>query len=150
MGLYLSPVCERVRGQISLDLDGELSQLEQAMVARHLERCAECGAFRDELTAFTAALREAPLETPERPILLPPLRRARFEAVRDAALRVGAAAAGVALIVGLGLGERNIAGSGSRASARPAYLDSPSYESRLVKQASDFRLTELHSLVRPL
>jgi anti-sigma factor RsiW len=149
MGSYFSPACVRVRSQISLDLDGELSHLERVMVAHHLERCASCEAFRDGLVAFTSELREAPLEAPEYPITLPRLRRGRLE-FRAAALSVGAAAASIALMLGIGLGERDVFGAGSKASARPAYLDSQSYESRLVQQASQYRLRELHSLTRPV
>jgi predicted anti-sigma-YlaC factor YlaD len=146
---YFSPVCQRVRSQISLDLDGELSQFERAMVAHHVERCAECAAFRDDLLVFTSELRSAPLEAPEHPIAIPRLARARLE-LRAAALSVGAAAASIALLVGLGLGDRDLVGAGSKSSARPAYLDSQSYESRLVQQASQYRLRELHSLIRPV
>ena len=149
MESYSRTVCERVRGQISLDLDGELSQLERAMVSRHLEHCAECDAFRDDLVAFTSALREAPLEAPEHPIALPRLRRARLE-FGAAALSIGAAAASIALLLGVALGERDLVGTGSKSSARPAYLDSQNYESHLVQQASQYRLRELHSLIRPV
>ena len=66
-------------------------------------------------------------------------------------MRVGAAAAGIALILGVGLGERELVGSaGSKSSGRPAYLDSQSYEGRFIRQAHDYRLVELHSLVRPV
>ena len=149
MGSYFSPACVRVRSQISLDLDGELSHLERVMVAHHLERCSECEAFRDGLVAFTSELREAPLEAPEHPIALPRLRRARAE-LRATGLSVGAAAASIALMLGISLGQRDIFGPGSKASARPAYLDSQSYETRLVQQASEYRLRELHSLIRPV
>ena len=40
--VYPLSVCARVREQVSLELDGELSQLEQRMLAAHLERCAAC------------------------------------------------------------------------------------------------------------
>jgi predicted anti-sigma-YlaC factor YlaD len=149
MGSYFSPACVRVRGQISLDLDGELSHLERVMVAHHLERCGACAAFRDGLFAFTSELREAPLETPEHPIALPRLRRRRLE-LRAAALSVGAAAASIALMLGVGLGERDVFGAGSKTSARPAYLDSQNYEAKLVKQATEFRLREMHSHIRPV
>jgi len=54
--------CERVRVQVSLELDGELSQLERAMVAAHVLRCADCRAYRSDVHAFTRALRAAALE----------------------------------------------------------------------------------------
>jgi anti-sigma factor RsiW len=63
-----SSVCERVRAQISLELDGQLSQLERVMLARHVERCADCRAYRADVTAATYALRHAPLEPVERSV----------------------------------------------------------------------------------
>ena len=63
-------VCDRVRSQLSLQLDGELSQLERAMVVRHLRRCAGCQAFQINVAAFTQALREAPAETMEVPVVV--------------------------------------------------------------------------------
>ena len=61
-----SVVCERVSAQVSLELDGELSQLEREMMASHLRRCAECRAFAESVRAFTEELRAAPLELPRR------------------------------------------------------------------------------------
>jgi predicted anti-sigma-YlaC factor YlaD len=89
-------VCERVRGQISVRLDGELSQLERAMVASHLERCATCRQYEIEVSGFTQVLREAPLEPMARPI--PIQRRRRHVGAR---VQVAAAAAvAVAVLVG--------------------------------------------------
>jgi anti-sigma factor RsiW len=83
-----SMICDRVRSHISLELDGELSQLERAMVAAHVERCPECRTYEAEVTAFTHVLREAPLERMEAPVVI---RRARrFVAAR---LQMGVAAA---------------------------------------------------------
>jgi len=91
-------VCERVRGQISVGLDGELSQLERVMIASHLERCAACGAFETEVSAFTRVLREAPLEPMARPVVI--RRRRRHVGAR---LQVAAAAAvAIAALVGAG------------------------------------------------
>lgn len=88
-----SVICDRVRSQISLDLDDELSQLERAMVSAHLERCPECRAYKGQVTAFTGALRAAPLERMESPIVLH--RPRRGIAVR---LQASVAAAAVALV----------------------------------------------------
>jgi predicted anti-sigma-YlaC factor YlaD len=56
--------CERVRAQASIELDGELSQLEQAMLAAHISHCPDCRAYRAEVHAFTRSLRSAPLVRP--------------------------------------------------------------------------------------
>lgn len=63
-----SIVCQRIREQVSLRLDDELSQLELRMVAAHLERCAECHAFEASVREFTEELRAAPLQSPRLPI----------------------------------------------------------------------------------
>jgi predicted anti-sigma-YlaC factor YlaD len=84
------PACDRVRSQISLELDGELSQLERAMVAAHVVRCGDCRAFRSGSTAVTRELRAAPLEQPPPSVLVRRPRRissiARFQAGVAAAM----------------------------------------------------------------
>jgi len=93
-----SLVCDRVRAQISVALDGELSQLERAMLSSHLERCSDCQTYEADVTAFTGALREAPLEPMGRPIVIQ--RRRRLVTTR---VQVGAAAAvAVASLIGAG------------------------------------------------
>jgi predicted anti-sigma-YlaC factor YlaD len=88
--------CRRVRELVSLQLDGELTELEEAQLAAHLGRCPECADFRARLEPVTAALRAAPLEPLERLIQLP---RRRQLLVRP--LQVGAAAAAVAVATSL-------------------------------------------------
>jgi anti-sigma factor RsiW len=66
--VHRSVVCDRVRAQVSLGLDGELSQLETRMLSAHLARCADCAAFEEDVRAITAELRAAPLEQLEHPI----------------------------------------------------------------------------------
>ena len=91
----LSPiVCDRVRGQVSALLDDELSQLEQRMVASHLERCADCREFEESVREFTVQMREAPLESPRIPIVV---RRARRAVLSAANLGVAAMLAVAAL-----------------------------------------------------
>ena len=89
--------CERAREWSSLRLDGELPQLQRAMLRKHLAACAGCTAFDSDLAAATATLRTAPLELLERPVVIPRRRRS--------ALRIApafAAAAAVAFVFGLG------------------------------------------------
>ena len=89
--------CERAREWSSLRLDGELPQLQRAMLRKHLAACAGCAAFDSDLAAATAALRTAPMELLERPVVIPRRRRS--------ALRIApafAAAAAVAFVFGLG------------------------------------------------
>jgi anti-sigma factor RsiW len=71
--------CERASQWISLDLDGELSQLEQAALARHLVGCARCQAVSNEVSSFTRLMREARLIEFERKARPSPARpRARM------------------------------------------------------------------------
>ena len=55
-------LCERARFWASLRLDGELSELEGALLDAHLARCAGCREITDGFAASTAAVRSAPLE----------------------------------------------------------------------------------------
>jgi predicted anti-sigma-YlaC factor YlaD len=82
--------CERTRRSISLHLDGEISDLEEAALQRHLERCTPCGALAAELAGLTELLRAAPLEEPRRSLAPEPSRGWRK---RPARRRVGAALA---------------------------------------------------------
>lgn len=77
MSPILPEVCHRTRQQVSLRLDSELSELEEALAAAHLERCAACRAFAVDLEALTETLRAAPLEEPSVRFQLP-RRRARI------------------------------------------------------------------------
>ncbi len=55
-------LCERARFWVSLRLDGELSELEGALLDAHLARCAGCSELAAGFDASTAVLRSAPLE----------------------------------------------------------------------------------------
>jgi hypothetical protein len=74
--LHRPVVCDRVRAQISLGLDGEVSQLETRLIAAHLARCGDCAAFEEDVLAFTTELRAAPLLQLEHPIVVRKSRRA--------------------------------------------------------------------------
>jgi hypothetical protein len=81
---------------VSLGLDGELSQVEQALVRAHVGRCADCAVFARDLHGLTSELRRTPLERPAGSI---PAGRRR-SGMR--ALQLGAAAAAVVLAATLG------------------------------------------------
>lgn len=66
----LSGNCERARSWTSLQVDGELSELEQALLDAHLERCPDCRAFADGVRGVDALLRAQPLEAPPQPVEL--------------------------------------------------------------------------------
>ena len=94
---YSQTVCTRVREQVSLDLDGELSQLEQRMLSTHLERCARCDAYATDVRQITERIRNAPRAVMRRPVVV--RRRHPLTTVR---LQVGVAAALAFAALGLG------------------------------------------------
>jgi anti-sigma factor RsiW len=57
-----SQLCARARFWSSLRMDGELSELESALLDAHLARCSECSALAAGFAATTDSLRAAPLE----------------------------------------------------------------------------------------
>ena len=95
--LTRSIVCDRVRAQISLGLDGELSELESRMLEAHVARCEECAAYEADVVSLTGLLREAPLEPLERPIVL----RRPSRRVSIARMQVGVAAALAVAVLGV-------------------------------------------------
>jgi anti-sigma factor RsiW len=133
-----SPACERARTQLSARFDGELNELEDTELRRHLAVCSSCSAYEAEVGSFSRMLRTAPLVEPEFPIFVP--RTRRFAA----RVQVGAAAAAVVATVVFAslsgaLKGRELASPvhflNASAAPRPAYLDSTSYEQRLIREA---------------
>jgi anti-sigma factor RsiW len=106
---YPQTVCTRVREQVSLELDGELSQLEERMLGTHLERCPRCAAYATDVRDVTARIRNAPRAFMQRPVVV---RRART--LTTARLQVGVAAAFA--LAALGLGTQLAASTEPRAS----------------------------------
>jgi predicted anti-sigma-YlaC factor YlaD len=95
--VYPLSVCARVREQVSLELDDELSQLEQRMLTAHLERCAACATYADDVRDLTERMRSAPLHTMRRPVVV---RRQR--SITTTRLQIGVAAAFALAALGLG------------------------------------------------
>ena len=92
--------CERFRESLSLGLDGMLSTFEAALLARHLDRCAECRAFSVAVTAETELLRTASLEHPSEPVVVQPAVGMRIRR-RAAGVAGAAAVAAVAALMTL-------------------------------------------------
>ena len=95
--------CDRAQAWASLELDGELSQLERALLAAHIRRCESCAPRVAEVRAVTAALRRAPLERPTRTLFVP-RRRTRVATRLALAATLAVLAAGVGGLAG-SLGE---------------------------------------------
>jgi anti-sigma factor RsiW len=97
----LSEACHRTRQHLSLRLDSGLSELEEALVAAHLGRCAACSAFAKDVETFTKALRAAPLAEPPASFTLPRrparLSPAHVGSAAAAVLSVAIAVGGIAL-----------------------------------------------------
>jgi anti-sigma factor RsiW len=108
--------CSRAQAWASLELDGELSQLEQALLEAHLRRCPACAVRVSDVRAFTAAIRAEPLARPEEPVFVPATAARRS---RSLALRIAIAATLAALAGGLGV----LAGTVSNSSGTPTAPD---------------------------
>ena len=117
--VYPHSVCTRVREQVSLGLDGELSQLEQRMLDGHLDRCAACATYADDVRDLTERIRSAPLHTMRRPVVV---RRTRH--ISTARVQVGIAAAFA--LAALGLGTQLASGPESAQSSLSRYDGVPS------------------------
>ena len=118
------------------------------MLASHLERCADCRAYSAEVTAFTEALRDSPLEGLERPVTV--VRRSR----RVAAVRIPAAVAAVMAIAVVGVSSQlaaNQAREGSfsnRTQLRFPTQDELEREQTLIENASDRSASGVKATVR--
>jgi hypothetical protein len=88
--------CERAREWSSLRLDGELSELEEARLEKHLESCAVCAAFDAGLRTSTGLLRTAPWARPSAGFEVPVVQPSRVRVSRVLAVAgvLGAAALG--------------------------------------------------------
>jgi Putative zinc-finger len=92
--------CERARQWSSLRLDGELSELEGALLEKHLESCGSCVSFDERLIATALSLRTAPPEPPRIHFQIPKRTRVSFPASRRVAVAAIAAALGLGSLVG--------------------------------------------------
>ncbi len=92
--------CERAQEWASLELDGELSQLERVLLATHLRRCAACAETVAGVRSMTAALRAAPYEPLGKPAFVPTAEKRRS---RPLAVRLALAATLAVVAAGLGM-----------------------------------------------
>ena len=103
-------LCARARFWASLRVDGELSELEGALLDAHLARCAHCAEFATGATLSTTWLREAQLER-SAPITISVPKAAPRRAA------AGVVAAAVVLATALVAGFVHGTGTGGRTSA---------------------------------
>src|SRR4051794_34149592 len=102
-------LCARARFWASLRVDGELSELEGALLDAHLARCHDCSAYAAGVTGTTEAFRSAPLVAAAPIVIEPRARPGRIVAGLVAATLVVLAA-----VVG-GLVRENASSGGTTA-----------------------------------
>jgi len=106
----IDPLCERTRAWASLELDGELSELEGVLFHEHVRGCEDCAAVVDDLRRIAAVVRATPLAEPSRRGFEFPARAVQPR-TRPLAVRALVAAAVLALAAGLGLLGSSLGGS---------------------------------------
>ena len=112
MGAVLSVECERARAWVSLGLDCELSEVEEALLRAHVGCCAVCAEFARDVDGLTQELRTT---RPLWPVAARVSLHCRRAATRK--LQLGTAAAVVAIAAGFG----SLAGSLTSHSGPPAH-----------------------------
>jgi predicted anti-sigma-YlaC factor YlaD len=132
-------LCDRARQWASLRLDGELSELESALLDSHLARCDACRAFSVEAAGIAAALRGVAMERIEEPlVVLPVVHRAPRVRALQAAVAVGLVLVAAALGSVLGVAHRSTStstASAHRHTAMIASVDSADELRRLRRPA---------------
>jgi putative zinc finger protein len=130
--------CDRAREWSSLRLDGELSELEDALLQKHLEGCGDCRGFERELRSTADLLRTAPAEAPVARFEIPAA-RTRSLLSRRLALAAVAAAALLGSLVGSYV---------NRPAPRP--VEPAPQVSLLTRDLSQLRELPRHQPVRPV
>jgi predicted anti-sigma-YlaC factor YlaD len=108
----LTNACRTAREQISLHLDGELSELEQVALNAHLAACVRCRTYGASVADVSAQLRLAPAVQPEFPVVLPHRARIRMP------LRTAQAAAAAVVVAVLGMTAAGVTPGSERALSR--------------------------------
>ena len=112
--------CERAHEWASLELDGELSTFERALLEAHLEGCRTCSEFRSQISSLTGALRAAPHERFEG-VVIGRLRRRVNMRLAPAAAAMAVAAVGLgSILASSSLRSGPVAGLGSGIGVTPA------------------------------
>ena len=109
--------CDRARAFASLELDGELSELERVLLGDHVRSCDACAVAIASIRALTESVRAAPLEQPRRPLV--PVPEPKRAPRPRPYVRLAFAAAAAVLVSGLGV----LVASFSRDDAVPAAPD---------------------------
>ena len=136
MGQVSLHMCDRIRELYSASLDGELSELDSARLHAHLASCAGCSTYAAATASASRLVRETPLEQPGFPIVIPGRRLAV-----DRKLQMAAAAAAVAVTVGMSAAVATIggpsSGSSQRAASQSEQLRFPDQELRMLERSTE-------------
>ena len=141
--VILPAECAQAYEQLSLRVDGELSDFETVLLEAHLAVCADCQAFEKSITGFTTALRTVPAEQPSVSFQLPG-GRSRMNALLASSSRAGSAAAAVAIVAVTGLATLHTALHRSTSAVPSANQG----EARLVLDLHERQLQQLDTLGR--
>jgi predicted anti-sigma-YlaC factor YlaD len=135
MGQISLHTCDRIRELYSASLDGELSELDSARLHAHLAVCGGCSTYAAATASASRLVRETPLEQPGFPIIVP---GRRLAVARK--LQMAAAAAAVAVTVGLSAAVATIGGPSAtrshRSTAQSQKLRFPDQELRMLERST--------------
>jgi predicted anti-sigma-YlaC factor YlaD len=134
----LSHECDRMRGWISAELDGELSDFESVLLQSHVRECDSCGRFRMDTAAFSAALRAAPHEALSRQVAVSHRRRRVLQPVRVPAVAAVAVSAIALSVVFASLHSGSIIGRENQAVAGSAFDDQDVRQLQLQRRQAEF------------
>jgi predicted anti-sigma-YlaC factor YlaD len=145
MALRMQPRnCERARAWVSLRMDDEISELEDALLEAHLRRCASCREFEESVCGTVLVLRAQPLEEIDHAVVVPARRRlpVRRATVASAAA-VAAAVVGVTTVLSTQVGKTPAAHAPA---PLPAAVTSDDQD---LKQLRTLRVLQLGGRVPP-
>ena len=142
-----SNACRLAREQVSLHLDGELSEFERVALDGHLASCASCRAYQASASEVSAHMRSSELEEPEFPFVLPHRARIRMP------LRTAQVAAAAAVVAIVGFAGAGLTGGGRSVSLGDANTfserGSSARSERTAQAAVEFRI-ERRIALRPV
>ena len=145
---FLATDCARARESLSVQLDGELPELELDRLETHLRICPECSAWAEQVREVTQQLRDATLEVPQETFVLPHRRR-RWAVSSGVAL---ASAAAVVATMFFAPGQHPSAGSPFRVSPTTRMATQRLTISRFARlEDGEFAATSMtHNSFRPV
>jgi predicted anti-sigma-YlaC factor YlaD len=124
--------------------DHALTEIEERMLSRHLERCSSCSGFAASVAEFTTELRAAPAAVPAirfSPVLARPRRGTRMT-MRTPLVALASTAAGI-LIAFVMLQEGSVPRGASRPQPPVLIQAAPDNERAVLRQFRDLALARI-------